>query len=140
MTLFLDIPLRAVVLDKILHRFNRLTKSGDEVLVARRVIGQLGVDPRQQLGLNEVSCAHGRDHSATPAGRNTAYCWAAKWTSGGKSHLLRRECVPVLFRTRRECRAWIRKHYGYIAARKDLRDAPHHWRIPRAVRVKVQEV
>ena len=42
-----------------------------------------------------------------------------------------------LFRTRRECRDFIDKVYGYQRSRPDLRAEPHGWRLPRAVRVKV---
>lgn len=41
------------------------------------------------------------------------------------------------FRTRRECRVWIEREYGYIRKRPDLRRPPHEWRVPRAVRVTV---
>ena len=44
---------------------------------------------------------------------------------------------PQLFRTRRECREWIEEHHGYIRERPDLRAAPHHWRVPRAVMVSI---
>ena len=42
-----------------------------------------------------------------------------------------------LFRTRRECRAYIEERYGYIRDREDLRAEPHGWFLPRAVRVVV---
>ena len=44
---------------------------------------------------------------------------------------------PQLFRTRRECRAWIEEHHGYIRNRPDLKAAPHYWRMPRAVMVSI---
>lgn len=44
--------------------------------------------------------------------------------------------VVQLFRTRRECRDWIRYEYGYLA-RSDLRKEPHCWRVPKPVRVTV---
>jgi len=43
-----------------------------------------------------------------------------------------------LFRTRRACRAYIEERYGYFR-RPDLRAEPHGWRIPRAVRVMVNQ-
>jgi len=43
-----------------------------------------------------------------------------------------------LFRTRRECRAYIEGRYGYIRTRPDLRAEPHGWLLPRAVRVTVE--
>ena len=44
---------------------------------------------------------------------------------------------PVLFKTRKECREFIKTRYGYIAKRKDLRAYPHGWRMPQPVRVKL---
>lgn len=41
------------------------------------------------------------------------------------------------WRTRAQCREWIEKQYGYIRDRPDLREAPHFWRVPRAVKVTV---
>ena len=42
---------------------------------------------------------------------------------------------PQLFRTRRECRAWIEEHHGYIRSRDDLKRMG--WRMPRAVMVSI---
>jgi hypothetical protein len=42
-----------------------------------------------------------------------------------------------LFRTRRECRAYIKVRYGYMWTRPDLRAEPFGWFLPRAVRVEV---
>lgn len=68
--------------------------------------------------------------------------WGAKWIShspyGSREHLLHEKCLPILFRTRREARAYIKMRYGYIATRPDLRSPPHCWRMPRAVRVSVK--
>ena len=44
---------------------------------------------------------------------------------------------PQLFKTRRECRAYIEDRYGYIRSRPDLRTEPHGWFLPQAVRVRV---
>lgn len=71
--------------------------------------------------------------------------WAAQWHScnalGGEvRHLIREtpgDLTPILFRTRREAREWIREQYGYIAKRADLRAEPHGWRTPKAVRVSI---
>jgi len=68
--------------------------------------------------------------------------WAALWRSrneldGVTEHLIHRDCVPVLFRTRRQTREFIQKEYGYIRTRKDLRQEPFGWRVPRAVKVCV---
>ena len=67
--------------------------------------------------------------------------WAGEWHSKNYldecRHLLYENCLPVLFRTRQECRDYINRGYGYIRDRKDLRDEPHGWRIPRAIKVNV---
>ena len=43
----------------------------------------------------------------------------------------------ALFDTRAEARVAQQKHYGYLHHRPDLRRAPHFWRSPRVVRVRV---
>ncbi len=70
--------------------------------------------------------------------------WAAEWHTeckldGINRHILRdaTTCLPALFRSRQECREWIKEHYGYIADRPDLRQEPHGWRMPKAIKVKV---
>lgn len=64
--------------------------------------------------------------------------WGVVWLSvnrlDGRTEAL--QWTP-LFRTRRECRAFIDERYGYIRSRPDLRAEPHGWRIPRAVPVQV---
>jgi hypothetical protein len=42
---------------------------------------------------------------------------------------------PHLFRTRRECAAYIKRHWAYLRERPDLRREPFGWRMPRPVRV-----
>jgi hypothetical protein len=42
------------------------------------------------------------------------------------------------FLTRRECRAYIQKTWGYIKTRPDLRGAPHHWRLPVPILVEIR--
>ncbi len=71
--------------------------------------------------------------------------WAAQWYSKNKldgvsRHIIFKNGLPVLFRTRRECRTYIKENYGYIADREDLRDEPHGWRLPRPVKVVVGEL
>lgn len=41
------------------------------------------------------------------------------------------------FMTRAKCEDYIRREWGYIRSRKDLRGPPHYWRVPKAVRVTV---
>ena len=69
--------------------------------------------------------------------------WAAEWYSqdmldGETRHIIYEDCLPKLSRTRRECREFIQEKYGYIALRPDLRKEPHGWRMPRAIKVKVE--
>lgn len=74
--------------------------------------------------------------------------WAVEWRSANRLDGRRRHLVwsPEsgpgdyrLFRTRAACRAYIEARYGYIRKRPDLRSEPIGWRIPQAVRVKVEE-
>ncbi len=74
--------------------------------------------------------------------------WAVLWHSrnrlnGDRRHFAHVHGVteqPALFMTRREAREFIKRQYGYIAGRKDLREEPHGWRVPKAVRVTVTVV
>ena len=43
----------------------------------------------------------------------------------------------LAFNTRDEARNFIRKHYGQIATNKVLRGAPHFWRMPKPVKIKI---
>ena len=68
--------------------------------------------------------------------------WAAEWHSNNEldgecRHIIYENCLPALFRKRKECRAFIKDKYGYIADRPDLRAEPHGWRIPQAVKVEI---
>ena len=47
---------------------------------------------------------------------------------------------PLLFRTRRECRAWIEEKFGYIRTRDDLKREPFGWKMPLAIKVEVRLV
>lgn len=53
-------------------------------------------------------------------------------------HFSFHNCQPEMFSTRAQARARIEERYGYIRSREDLRAAPHWWRVPRAVRVRVR--
>lgn len=59
--------------------------------------------------------------------------WAIKWHVG----FMWNGATPHLFITRREAREYIEKDYGYIKTRPDLRNAPHYWRLPKAVKVEI---
>lgn len=68
--------------------------------------------------------------------------WGLLWCSNEKvsfdyrpGHLINKECIPVMFLTRRQARAYADKKYGYIKTRKDLRCYPHGWRMPKPVRI-----
>ena len=66
--------------------------------------------------------------------------WAVVWHQlGHPDHVLFKSGEsPMIYRTRRRAQAAMRLSYGYIATRKDLRRAPHHWRLPRIVKVRVR--
>jgi hypothetical protein len=72
--------------------------------------------------------------------------WAAQWRSNNRldgisRHIINdRNCLPALFRTRRECRDFIETNYGYIADRPDLREEPHGWQMPKPIKVKVEVI
>ncbi len=71
--------------------------------------------------------------------------WGVLWREKSKldgvvEHLEFDLCIPVLFCKRREARAWIDEHYGYIRDRPDLRREPYGWRMPTPVRVKVERI
>ena len=74
----------------------------------------------------------------------TSIRWAVQWNSRNGLDGVSQYFVwdgrgggPMLFRSRRLAREWIREHYGYIATRADLRREPYGWRLPRAIRVRV---
>lgn len=76
---------------------------------------------------------------------NKPCVWAVKWASrnrmnGVQEHLTRKDCVPILFRTKREAIKWIDSNYAYLRARPDLRSEPFGWRRPKAVKVKIEIV
>ena len=74
--------------------------------------------------------------------RAEVHRWGALWysrskLSGETQYFMWDGMRPALFRTRREAREWIAQEYGYIAKRPDLRQEPHGWHVPSAVRVVV---
>jgi hypothetical protein len=74
--------------------------------------------------------------------------WAVKWHAGPNNtdqkvceHFLPRvngDITSIFFKSRKAAREWNKSHYGYIAARRDLRRYPHDWRVPRVVRVSIE--
>jgi hypothetical protein len=70
--------------------------------------------------------------------RRWAVLWNQRNQAGVTRHFMMENCVPVLFRTRKEARSWAQKHFGYIRNRFDLRREPHGWKVPLAVKVEVK--
>jgi len=69
--------------------------------------------------------------------QNTGWIrWSVKW----KDRLQGESGDLPLFSTKRECQAFIKDKYGYIATRKDLRSPPHNWRMPKPVKVIISEL
>ncbi len=69
--------------------------------------------------------------------------WVAQWRSecrldGVRKYIIYEGGLPALFRTRRQCRDFIKAKYGYIAERKDLRSEPHGWKMPIPVKGKLE--
>lgn len=66
--------------------------------------------------------------------------WGVLWRSRDREEI-QWDCDaqgrPNVFRTRERAREYISSRYGYISTRPDLKRAPHWWRLPRAVRVRV---
>lgn len=74
--------------------------------------------------------------------QETVTRWGLLWHSknyldGERKHIMFENCQPLLFKTRREARAYADKRYGYIRGAADLKAEPHGWRFPRAIRVEV---
>ncbi len=65
--------------------------------------------------------------------------WGIEWNSKveGKS-ILWKGLTPYVFATKKKATNFIRKRWGYIATRKDLRGPPHYWRMPQAVKVRIK--
>lgn len=78
------------------------------------------------------------------------HLWAPKWSQtnnldGHREHLCLfdwrdRKRGLTVFSTRAACRAYIENQWGYIRARQDLRQEPHCWRVPQAVKVQIVEL
>lgn len=57
---------------------------------------------------------------------------------GKREHICFENCLPVLFTTRENARAYIKQRYGYIARRQDLQREPHGLKMPIPVRVRIE--
>lgn len=71
--------------------------------------------------------------------------WGLEWRSsnkldGPRRFLMMRNLVPVLFKTRRQARAFRDEQYGYIAKRVDLRREPFGWCSPKVVRIECRVI
>jgi hypothetical protein len=68
-------------------------------------------------------------------------CWGVLWRSKSKKsgvcqHLLFNSSGgATLFFKKRLAVEWIKKEYGFIRTRADLRAEPHGWRMPVPVKV-----
>ena len=75
-------------------------------------------------------------------GSGTLHAWAVEWWDHERREW-RQQWLDYpfrLFRTRREAREYIEERMGYLRTREDLKAAPFHWRMPRAVKVIVTSV
>ena len=68
--------------------------------------------------------------------------WGIKWrqrteNGGWKTHIMGGPTGPICFLKKRDALAYIRSEYAYLRTRKDLRRAPHWWRMPHAVRIRI---
>lgn len=65
--------------------------------------------------------------------------WNQKNKLEGRTNFIIRDknCLPRLFRSRKEARDFANEEFEYIKTRKDLRSEPHGWRMPRPVKVKI---
>ena len=68
--------------------------------------------------------------------------WGILWREenkldGENSHLIYSDGFPILFKTRKETRNYIKLHYGYIQKRIELRSEPHGWKMPIPIKVEI---
>lgn len=68
--------------------------------------------------------------------------WGVAWYSknrldGVTQYIIHQDLVPKLFKTRKLAREWINNRFGYIRHRKDLRNEPHGWRLPRPIKLTI---
>lgn len=61
--------------------------------------------------------------------------WGLTWTSEDSQNPMFADCKPLIFQRRSEARAYAAENFGYIKKRKDLRTAPHWWRMPRPIKI-----
>ena len=62
--------------------------------------------------------------------------WHSKTRLGGVcEHMIYEDGQPCFFKTRNKARGYAQQKYGYIRSRRDLRQEPHGWRLPRPVKI-----
>lgn len=83
--------------------------------------------------------------------------WAIRWRTADWEALLGKfydgpdkydipDCVDgytvMVFSSRKKAREFVKRHFGYIKDRPDLKGPPHNWKTPKVVKVMVtvQEV
>ena len=75
----------------------------------------------------------------------TTKAWAVLWRSecrldGKVERLVGSPWFPLktaLFASRAKAREYAQRKFGYIKNRKDLRQEPHGWKIPKVIQVEV---
>jgi len=71
--------------------------------------------------------------------RDSTIRWALRWRSKNDTeYIIFENCLPKFFLTRKAARHYANEKYGYIKTRKDLRQEPHWWRFPRAIKVRIK--
>lgn len=86
--------------------------------------------------------------------KTTTGGWAVKWRedswldgkseyligrfgSGGKIPDILSGYITMVFKTREQARKFVKRKFGYIRKRPDLRREPHGWKMPVVVKVNV---
>lgn len=68
--------------------------------------------------------------------------WSLKWYSrnyrdGITEYIIFENCLPKFFLTRETARQYANEKYRYIKTRKDLKEEPHGWRFPKAIKIRI---
>ena len=101
------------------------------------------IDPRLQPGTDEPEQPVTQWEGEPPiAGSANCSAWGVLWRSqcqldGVTAHLIHRNLLPAIFKTRKQAVDFTEKEYGYIRQRPDLKSEPHGWRMPKPVRVTI---
>ena len=70
------------------------------------------------------------------------YRWGIKWNlknklDGVTGYFMFSDYKILQFFTKREAKQWVKENYSYIATRKDLRQEPFGWRMPKVIKIKI---